>query len=174
MNTTIISWNVRGLNDGSKRLQVRNLLHSWKADIVCLQETKLAGVTPALIRSLWRGKFVDWVCLDAIGASGGIILLWDNRAVEKVEEAVGSFSISCKFREVSSGFEWAFSSVYGPNRREERRLLWEELSGISSWWGVPWCVGGDFNVVRYPSERLGSDRITPDMREFSEFIFLWV
>ncbi len=83
MNTTIISWNVRGLNDGSKRLQVRNLLHSWKADIVCLQETKLAGVTPALIRSLWRGKIVDWVCLDAIGASGGIILLWDNRAVEK-------------------------------------------------------------------------------------------
>jgi hypothetical protein len=46
--------------------------------------------------------------LDAIGASGGIILLWDNRVVEKVEEAVGSH-LSCKFREVSSGFEWAFS-----------------------------------------------------------------
>jgi hypothetical protein len=46
-----------------RELQVRNLLHRWKADIVCLQETKLAGVTPALIRSLWRGKFVDWICL---------------------------------------------------------------------------------------------------------------
>ena len=50
-------------------------------------------------------------------------------------------------------------------------MLWEELSGVSSWWGVPWCVGGDFNVVRYPSERLGSDRISSDMRDFLEFIF---
>ena len=32
-------------------------------------------------------------------------------------------------------------------------------------------MDGDFNVVRYPSKRLGSDRISPDMREFSEFIF---
>jgi hypothetical protein len=74
MNSNIVSWNVRGLNEESKRIQVRNLLHRWKADIVCLQETKLVGVTPALIRGLWRGKFVNWICLDAIGASGGIIL----------------------------------------------------------------------------------------------------
>jgi exonuclease III len=53
MNTNIVSWNVRGLNDGAKRMQVRNLLHSWKADIVCLQETKLPEVSKALIRSLW-------------------------------------------------------------------------------------------------------------------------
>ncbi len=57
--------------------------------------------------------------------------------VERVEEAVGTFSISCKFRNVSSSFEWAFSGVYGPNRNAERHLLWEELSGISSWWDVP-------------------------------------
>ncbi len=66
--------------------------------------------------------------------------MWDNRVVERVEEAVGTFSISCKFRNVSSGFEWAFSGVYGPNRNAERRLFWEELSGICSWWDVPWCV----------------------------------
>ena len=147
MNINIASWNVSGLNDGSKRIQVRNLLHRWKADIVCLQETKLAGVTPALIRSIWRGKFVDWICLDAIGASGGIILLWDNRVVDKVESAVGSHTVSCKFKEVSSGFEWAFSGIYGPHRSMERRLMWEELSGIHAWWSIPWCVGGDFNIV---------------------------
>jgi hypothetical protein len=85
---------------------------------------------------------------------------------------VGSFSVSCKFREVSSGFKWAFFGVYGPNRSVERRLLWEELSRISSWWGVPWCVGGDFNIVIYPSERLGLDRISSDIGDFSKFIFV--
>jgi endonuclease/exonuclease/phosphatase family metal-dependent hydrolase len=37
----ILSWNVRGLNEGGKRLKVRNLIRQWKADIICLQETKL-------------------------------------------------------------------------------------------------------------------------------------
>jgi exonuclease III len=171
MNTNIISWNVRGLNDGAKRLCVCNLLHLWKVDIVCLQETKVAEVNQAFINSLWRCRHVDWVCHNSIGASGGIILMWNTRVVEKLEEAVGMFSISCKFREVVSGFIWAFSGVYGSNRGEERRLLWEELGGLNAWWDLPWCVGGDFNTVHYPSERAGTTNISPGMNDFSDFIF---
>lgn len=52
----------------------------------------------------------------------------------------------------------------------DRRLLWEELFGLCSWWNVPWCVGGDFNVVRFPSERLSSVFFTQAMHEFSNFI----
>ena len=52
----------------------------------------------------------------------------------------------------------------------DRRLLWEELVGLNSWWNVPWCVGGDFNVVRFSSERSGSTSFTAAMREFSSFI----
>ena len=52
----------------------------------------------------------------------------------------------------------------------DRRLLWEELFGLCSWWNVPWCVGGDFNVERFPSERLSSVFFTQAMHEFSNFI----
>ena len=45
MSIRIVFWNVRGLNDGSKRLTVRHLLKQWKADLVCLQETKLQSMT---------------------------------------------------------------------------------------------------------------------------------
>ena len=31
-------------------------------------------------------------------------------------------------------------------------------------------MGGDFNVVRFPSERFGSNSFTVAMREFSNFI----
>ena len=64
-----------------------------------------------------------------------------------------------------------FTGVYGPNSLRDRRLLWEELFGLNSWWNVPWCVGGDFNVVRFPPERFGSTSFTAAMREFSSFIF---
>ena len=170
MNVKILSWNVRGLNDRDKRLQVRSLIKQWGADIICLQETRLELVTRRIVRSLWGIHHVDWMFLGSVGASGGILLMWDRRVVEKIDEAVGDFSVSCRFRGVIDQFDWAFSGVYGPQSDRERSLMWDELSGLASWWGTPWCVGGDFNVVRFPTERLGGEALTPAMLDFSDFI----
>jgi hypothetical protein len=90
--------------------------------------------------------------------------------MEKIDEALGLFTASCKFRCVDTGFEWAFTGVYGPNANFDRRLFWEEMSSVGSWWEVPWIVGGDFNVVHYASERLGVVSITTTMSNFSDFI----
>jgi hypothetical protein len=60
--------------------------------------------------------------------------------------------------------------VCGPNFDRDRRLLWDELAGVLSLWDVPWCVGGDFNVTRFPSERLGTASLDSAMMELSEFI----
>ena len=49
----MLSWNVRGLNEVEKRLQICNLLHAWWLDIVCLQETKLEWITRGIVRSIW-------------------------------------------------------------------------------------------------------------------------
>ena len=52
--------------------------------------------------------------------------------VEKLEEAVGNFSISCKFKNVSDHFEWAFTGIYGPNLIRKHQFMWEELAGLIS------------------------------------------
>jgi hypothetical protein len=61
--------------------------------------------------------------------------------------------------------------VYGPNNDNDRKLLCDELVGIMSWLEKPWCIGGDFNAIRYPSERSGDIRLSLAMREFLDFIF---
>uniref|UniRef100_A0A2N9FK77 Transposase MuDR plant domain-containing protein n=1 Tax=Fagus sylvatica TaxID=28930 RepID=A0A2N9FK77_FAGSY len=133
-------------------------------------ETKMELTTRQTVRSLWGCHHVDWLYLGSIGATGGILLMWDSRVVEKVEEAVGIYSISCKFRNVTDQVVWIFSGVYRPNVDRERRTLWDELAGVSSWWEVPWCVAGDFNVVRFSSEKLRTTSFTPAMHDFSDFI----
>ena len=100
MKPKILSWNVRGLNEGNKRLRIRNLLQDWKVDIVCLQETKFFSLSRRLVRSLWRCNYVDWVCLDSCGESGGILILWDKRVVEKLEDCFGVYSLAVEFRRV--------------------------------------------------------------------------
>ena len=98
--------------------------------------------------------------------------MWDRRVVEKLEEAVGQFSISCRFKNVSDHFEWAFTGIYGPNLNRERQFMWEELAGLISLWNLPWCLGGDFNIIHFPSERLGASRLSRCMYDFSDFISL--
>ena len=83
---------------------------------------------------------------------------------------MGSFSVSCRFRNVDNGFVWIFSSVYGPFSRDGRSLIWEELSAIRGLWEDPWCIGEDFNVIRFPSERSRHGRLNHSMRQFSKFI----
>ncbi|KAF5467563.1 hypothetical protein F2P56_017374 [Juglans regia] len=171
MKPKILSWNVRGLNEVEKRLRIRRLLREWKADIVCLQETKLKMISRRIIRSLWSNIYVDWVYLASSGASGGVVIMWDRRVVEKVEEYIGRYMVACSFKSVSDDFLWAFAGVYGPNLDVNRSILWDELAGVQSWWDLPWCIGGDFNVVRFQSESLGNRRLRPASLEFSEFIF---
>ncbi|KAL4600472.1 hypothetical protein ACB092_11G201200, partial [Castanea dentata] len=168
----VLSWNVRGLNVIEKRLQFRNLLRSWKADIVCLQETKLEWITRGIVRSIWSCPYVDWLYLGSDGASGDILLMWNSRVVEKVEETLGHFSVSSKFNNVGDHFEWAFTGVYGPNLNKRRRLMWEEQTGLITWGDLQWCLGGDFNIIRFPKERLGATSYSWAMYGFFDFISL--
>lgn len=62
------------------------------------------------------------------------------------------------------------SSVYGSPQTARRRDFWAELSLLRGRWSGAWCIGGDWNAVRYPSERLGSTQFTLDMQEFFDWI----
>lgn len=43
---------------------------------------------------------------------------------------------------------------------------------LLSWWELPWCIGGGFHVVRFPSERPSGAGYSTAMEEFSDFIFM--
>jgi hypothetical protein len=89
---------------------------------------------------------VDWVCLDSCGVSGGILILWDKRVVEKIESCIGVYSLVVKFRSIEVDSIWAFVGVYGLNHASDRRIAWEELAGMMSWWNLMWCIGGGISM----------------------------
>ena len=138
MNLRLLSWNVRGLNNPRKRLVCKNLLKEWKCDIVCLQETKVASIDIAFVRSLWGSPFIDWVSLDVVQSLGGVLLVWDKRVLEKLDVIVGQFSVSVLLRGVVDDFVWACTGVYGPNDDGQRSYLWEELLWVRARWPMTW------------------------------------
>ena len=124
----------------------------------------------AFVRSLWSSPFIDWAVLDAMQTSGGVLLIWDKRVFEKLDVMVGQFSVSVLLRGVVDDFVWACTGVYGPNDNGQQSTLWEELSQVRARWPMAWCLVGDFNIIRYPSERFGCESFSPTMFAFSDFI----
>ena len=98
------------------------------------------------------------------------MLIWDKRIFEKMDVIVGQFFVSVLLRGVVDDFVWACTSVYGPNDDGQRSILWEELSRVRAEWPMAWCLVGDFNIIRYPSERIGCESFSPAMIAFSDFI----
>ncbi|GKV02160.1 hypothetical protein SLEP1_g14627 [Rubroshorea leprosula] len=61
-------------------------------------------------------------------------------------------------------------NVYGPNDRQKRLKLWDELRNMITEEGGRWLIAGDFNAVRCLEEKRGRTGESPDMREFDAFI----
>ena len=82
MKLKLLSWNVRGANDSSKRKLIKSFVRSQKVDLMCIQETKIQLMSEGVVRSLVSGKFLDWRVLDAARLAGGILICWDKRSLE--------------------------------------------------------------------------------------------
>ena len=78
----IISWNVRGLGSFEKRREVCHLVREKNPFIICIQETKLSVIDVILCKSMWGGDCVDFSYRPSVGASGGIVTMWDTKEVE--------------------------------------------------------------------------------------------
>ena len=170
MKIRLLSWNVRGVNDSSKRKVIKAIIRNQKVDLFCIQETKVQSMNEGLVRSLGSGRFLDWGALDAQGAAGGVLICWDKRTLEIIEMERGQFSISCRLRNVEDGKVWIFTGVYGPFSKEDRETLWGELGAIRGIWDDPWCLGGDFNVTLSLEERSNQGRVSGAMRRFAQVV----
>jgi hypothetical protein len=64
-------------------------------------------VSRGIVRSLWGYHHVDWCFLGSSKASRGILLMWDMKTIEKIEEYVclgggGEFIVACSLRNVEN------------------------------------------------------------------------
>lgn len=109
-----------------------------------------------IARELWGSRAANWLAVDSVGSAGGIILIWDTWKVQVMDSWRGSFSMVLIVKDVDQGHHWMISTVYGPVRHDEKEDFWNELNRRRARWNGAWCLGGDWNAVRFPSERLGS------------------
>ena len=75
--------------------------------------------------------------MEVEGTARGILLFWHRRKLDLVKVETSLFSITCLFKTVEDGFQWAFTRVYGPAVKGKRELFWEELGALKGLWEGP-------------------------------------
>ncbi|WMV48685.1 hypothetical protein MTR67_042070 [Solanum verrucosum] len=97
------------------------MLLNWKADVVCLQETKIEGNISNIVKEVWGSRWADFVQLEASGTKGGVVIIWDKRFWEGELSSVGAHSVSCSLSRKDQDFKWHLIGVYAPNDRVRGR-----------------------------------------------------
>ena len=111
-NINIIFWNVRGLNCPNKRGDVKWMLRNFRCDIAILQETKMKEVNLSTTISLWGRRSIDWVVLPSMDCFGGIVIIWDDQALELIDSKVGTYAICGKFKSLNDDFVWGLRCLW--------------------------------------------------------------
>jgi hypothetical protein len=65
--SSILFWNVSGLNGKGRRDSVREVITFSGANVVCLQETKLENLNRFMLCSVFGFEFDKFVALPAVG-----------------------------------------------------------------------------------------------------------
>ena len=142
----ILVWNVRGLNSSARQDSVRMLVQSIRADIVCLQETKMEGISQWFVLSTLGPDFCHFVFVPSVGASGGILVAWKQALGTAGNFRVDNHCVSVQFLPTDSE-PWWLTCVYGPQGNEEKINFLQELRLIRTHCHGPWMVAGDFNLI---------------------------
>lgn len=79
MKVKLITWNVREINRISSRNLVKSSLQTWKADVYCLQETKVNKDVEGIAKQFWVYRWMRCGYIEADRSSGGILIMGDCR-----------------------------------------------------------------------------------------------
>ncbi|GKV46285.1 hypothetical protein SLEP1_g53277 [Rubroshorea leprosula] len=166
----VLSFNVRGLGSMAKRRELGKLVRVEKPNLLFLQETKLEGVEEGLCKKLWYSDDFDWNMKSSVGASGGLICVWDKSSFVKLGEFTGDGYLGIKGQWGVKKEVCFFVNIYAPNERKKKAVLWDELRQRIVEEGGWWMLAGDFNAVRCMDKRRGKIGESVDMKDFDLFI----
>lgn len=167
---SIFSWNVRGLGQADKCRDVRHVLSSASPDIICLQETKLQHIDFFKARSFLPDRLTSFIFNPSIGASGGILIAWDDSSLELVNPSHLDHLISASFASRCNDLSFSITKAYGPCQPHLKPAFLDSILNLAASVSGPWALCGDFNLTRYPSDRSNDNFDRTEAVSFNDLI----
>jgi hypothetical protein len=159
-------WNSEDIRDTCKHSVIHENIREQNLDIVTICEIGRTKFSASLLTNLSFGKDFIWFCLPSHGRSGGILVGINAETVPIKDVDYGDFLVHLNLRSKKDGFEWSFVAVYGAAQESHEPAFLAELVRICDSLGTPMLIGGDFSILRSPTEKI-METIMQSVRLFS-------
>jgi exonuclease III len=169
----VLSYNARGLGGGEKREKIHNLVRDKNPFVLCIQESKLSVVDDVLIKSIWGDAPSAFSYKPSVGASGGLITVWDSTRVMVWSFMSLAHVLVIQGTVLTTSEDFVIINVYAPCDAIGKTTLWASLVPVvSNYSDVCLCVCGNFNSVRNSEEKRGRGSIFRQVEadHFNKFI----
>ncbi|XP_057760162.1 uncharacterized protein LOC130980508 [Arachis stenosperma] len=133
-------------------------------------ETKREVISKFDVARIWGYSTIGWEYVESRGALGGLLLMWDDAIFKSSNCYKGERWLCVEGVLTKSNFNCAFYLVYGALGREDKRVVWEELSYIVGLCQVHFCLFGDFNEILQIEERKGAINLLASAEEFRDWV----
>ncbi|GKE27020.1 RNA-directed DNA polymerase, eukaryota, partial [Tanacetum coccineum] len=135
-----------------------------------LHETKMEMMEVFCVRNCWGNYDFDFIHSNSVGNSGRILCMWDPNSFRKSSSTILDYFVIVRGVWRKSGTNLIIIAVYAPHDPRDKRMLWDYLMHVINQWNGEVIIMGDFNEVRYKSDRFGSIFNSQGADEFNSFI----
>lgn len=143
-----LSINSNGVCHGVKREWIKGIKKERRLTFLCIQETHISSVPDYMKKQLWGGNSFDFVEVEAIGRSGGLITLWDPSKIQINNRVKDKNWCMVEGIWLQSLEDISIINVYAPQCLREKCVIWNSIRDtIISTPNKLWIVCGDFNDV---------------------------
>lgn len=165
------SWNIRGLGSKRKQRLLSNRMKQEAPDIIFMKGTKCSIQKIKEIHSKWLSRF-EFLEVKAENTAGGILTLWNPLNIGIIDAEASRNYLSLVLQPVGDREIYLVTNVYGPQKMDDKSRLLDSLMHLRERYdGIPWILGGDFNMIKSLSEKRGGTRaLTKDALAFQSFL----
>lgn len=89
--------------------------------------TKLADITPQIVRSVWDSDDYGFVATNVIGKAGGLLWVWSKSTFTLKHIVSGEGYVLIHGKMLSFKKDIILVNVYGPQSESDKKGLWSTL-----------------------------------------------
>ena len=117
-------------------------------DMIFIQETKCSIQKIKEIHNKWLNRF-ELLEVKAENTAGGIITLWNPQNIGIIEAEAYRNYLPVVIQPMGDRETHLVTNVYGPQIMDDKLRFLDSLVDLrDKHAGVPWIMGGDFNMIK--------------------------
>ncbi|XP_071712616.1 uncharacterized protein [Rutidosis leptorrhynchoides] len=127
-------------------------------------------VSESWVEKIWGNCDFKYAYKKSNGISGGLLMVWDPFlfTANCVVESDSFIAIKGFWKDVRT--DLILVNTYGPYNDRDKKKMWQDLSDLLKYDGAMWVIFGDFNEVRFASERKNTEFCDKRAKLFNDFI----